>query len=82
MKTADEVTIVFLACFHSMFKELVFKLPDDNGSKLGEPAQNLTQEAVRFAIHPAKDRPMIAMATVNHGDLKILVCHFCVLCEG
>lgn len=61
-----------------MFKELIFKLPDDSGRKLGEPAEDLTQEPLRFAIHPAKDRPMIAMATTNYGDLKIMVCYlFC-----
>ena len=62
-----------------MFKELMFKLPDDSGRKLGEPAEDLTQELLRFAIHPAKDRPMIAMATTNYGDLKIMVCYFFVL---
>ena len=52
----------------------MFKLPDDNGRKLGEPTEDLTQEPLRFAINPAKDRPMIAMATTNYGDLKIMVC--------
>ena len=61
-----------------MFKELMFKLPDYNGRILGEPAEDLTQEPLRFAIHPAKDRPMIAMATANYGDLKIMVCLFFV----
>jgi len=55
-----------------MFKELMFKLPDDNGRILGESPKDLTQESLRFAVHPARDRPMIAMATVNYGDLKIM----------
>ena len=54
----------------------MFKLPDDNGRILGESPKDLTQESLRFAVHPARDRPMIAMATVNYGDLKIMVCYF------
>lgn len=53
------------------FKEVKFKLPDDNGLTLGKPAVDLTHEAFRLAVHPAKDRAMIAMATLNYGDLKI-----------
>ena len=34
---------------------------------------DLTHEAFRLAVHPAKDRAMIAMATLNYGDLKIQV---------
>lgn len=49
----------------------MFKLPDDNGSVIGE---DVTHEPLRFAVHPAGDRPMIAMATVSYGDLKIKVC--------
>lgn len=52
----------------------MFKLPEDNGHVLGEPRQDITQEALRFAVHPGKDRPMIAMATANYEDLKIMVC--------
>ena len=52
----------------------MFKLPDDNGSVIGESFEDLTHEPLRFAVHPAGDRPMIAMATVNYGDLKIKVC--------
>ena len=52
----------------------MFKLPDDNGRVVGEFVEDLTHEPLRFAVHPAGDRPMIAMATVNYGDLKIKVC--------
>ena len=52
----------------------MFKLPEDNGHVVGEPRQDITQEALRFAVHPGKDRPMIAMATANYEDLKIMVC--------
>ena len=52
----------------------MFKLPEDNGHVLGEPRGNITQEPLRFAVHPGKDRPMIAMATANYEDLKIMVC--------
>lgn len=51
----------------------MFKLPEDNGRVLGEPTKDITQEPLRFAIHPGKDRPMIAMATASYGDLKIMV---------
>lgn len=61
------------AFIHSVFKELMFKLPEDNGRVLGEPIEDITQETLRFAVHPGKDRPMIAMATANYGDLKIMV---------
>ncbi|CAH3127380.1 unnamed protein product [Pocillopora meandrina] len=54
------------------FKELMFKLPNDDGCILGEPVKDITQEPLRFAVHPGKDRPMIAMATTTYGDLKIL----------
>ncbi|KAM7434299.1 hypothetical protein ABFA07_015579 [Porites harrisoni] len=54
-----------------LFEEIVFQLPDDNGSVIGESVEDLTHEPLRFAVHPAGDRPMIAMATVNYGDLKI-----------
>ncbi|RMX45613.1 hypothetical protein pdam_00010592 [Pocillopora damicornis] len=56
----------------SEFKELMFKLPNDDGCILGEPVKDITQEPLRFAVHPGKDRPMIAMATTTYGDLKIL----------
>lgn len=52
----------------------MFKLPEDNGHVLGEPRGDITQEPLRFAVHPGKDRPMIAMATANYEDLKIMVC--------
>ena len=52
----------------------MFKLPEDNGHVVGEPRQDITQEALRFAVHLGKDRPMIAMATANYEDLKIMVC--------
>ena len=52
----------------------MFKLPEDNGHVVGEPRQDITQETLRFAVHPGKDRPMIAMATANYEDLKIMVC--------
>lgn len=52
----------------------MFKLPEDNGHVLGQPRQDINQEALRFAVHPGKDRPMIAMATANYQDLKIMVC--------
>ncbi|XP_074624211.1 uncharacterized protein LOC141882156 [Acropora palmata] len=55
-----------------VFKELMFKLPDDSGLKLGERPADLAQEPLRFAVHPAVDRPVIAMATISYGDLKIL----------
>lgn len=51
----------------------MFKLPEDNGRVLGETIEDITQEALRFAVHPGKDLPMIAMATANYGDLKIVV---------
>ena len=51
----------------------MFKLPNDDGCILGEPVKDITQEPLRFAVHPGKDRPMIAMATTTYGDLKILV---------
>ena len=56
----------------------MLKLPDDNGCVLGESVEDLTHEPLRFAVHPAGDRQMIAMATVNYGELKIMVCplHF------
>lgn len=63
-----------LAFVISVFKELVFKLPEDNGHVLGEPRGDITQEPLRFAVHPGRDRPMIAMATANYEDLKIMVC--------
>ena len=65
-----EKTVDFI---HSVFKEVMFKLPEDNGRVPGESKVDITQEALRFAIHPGKDRPMIAMATSNYGDLKIMV---------
>ncbi|KAL9966991.1 hypothetical protein ACROYT_G025142 [Oculina patagonica] len=55
-----------------IFKELMFKLPEDNGRVLGETIEDITQEALRFAVHPGKDLPMIAMATANYGDLKVV----------
>ena len=58
---------------NSEFKELMFELPNDDGCILGEPIKDITQEPLRFAVHPGKDRPMIAMATTTYGDLKILV---------
>ena len=51
----------------------MFKLPEDNGHVLGEPKEDVKQETFRFAVHPGKDRPMIAMATANYEDLKIMV---------
>lgn len=51
----------------------MFKLPDGSGLKLGERSADLAQEPLRFAVHPAMDRSMIAMATISYGDLKILV---------
>ncbi|XP_020616659.1 uncharacterized protein LOC110054652 [Orbicella faveolata] len=56
----------------AVFKELMFKLPEDNGHVLGKPREDITQQPLRFAIHPGKDRPMIAMATANYEDLKIM----------
>lgn len=63
-----------VAFINSLFKELMFKLPEDNGHVLGKPREDITQQPLRFAIHPGKDRPMIAMATANYEDLKIMVC--------
>lgn len=70
---------VSLYCFSidRLFEEIVFQLPDDNGSVIGESVEDFTHEPLRFAVHPAGDRPMIAMATVNYGDLKIKVCQLC-----
>ena len=51
----------------------MFKLPEDNGRVLGVPKEDITQEPLRFAVHPGKDRPMIAMSTANYADLKIMV---------
>ncbi|PFX30429.1 uncharacterized protein LOC111323577 [Stylophora pistillata] len=56
----------------SEFKEVMFKLPNNDGCVVGEPAKDITLEPLRFAVHPGKDRPMIAMATITYGDLKIL----------
>ncbi|KAJ7365195.1 hypothetical protein OS493_007846 [Desmophyllum pertusum] len=36
------------------FKELMFKLPEDNGRVLGVPKEDITQEPLRFAVHPER----------------------------
>lgn len=71
---ADISVYIVLLFFDRLFEEIMFKLPDDNGRALGESVEDLTHEPLRFAVHPMGDRPMIAMATVNYGDLKIKVC--------
>ena len=75
---ADNLIIFFY--FNSVFKELMFKLPNDSGLKSGERPADLAKEPLRFAVHPAMDGPVIAMATISYGDLKILVRVF-LLCH-
>ena len=58
---------------NSSFEEVVFQLPNGNCSNPGELPKHITNEPLRFAVHPGKDLPMIAMTSVNYGDLEIMV---------
>lgn len=55
------------------FEELLFKLPDTNGYAPGKKPVDISDEQIKFAVHPSYGEPMVAMAAVKYSELKVLV---------